>query len=387
MHLRSIATNTSFLKCVWCVLCALGFVTQVCASCTARLRTGKVPFEALANFDAGSVPTHLEPLTHLESLLVSPLRPYRNVFVMRGNAPAWRTSDTFNRALRGHVIAFENADPQTLAGVFPLRPEDIPQHVQVVLLSASATPEEARRKLSACAALRVRGPVVAAWAQHLANVYRDKPFARLDDAVVRVYNGMNGVPEQLLAAAITAPDDDAANTAQAAFMEHRDGYCTQRYGSTEESDAYAAQDDTGLMAGLDGVELDTSSARVSNIGEVLSTSARASTADELIRNGGKIAVCTGKDPFSDYRPEWFLLVHPSAFPNGVGCSPSNGELQRWCKTILQRYPRKQYGGNSHLVLDMFNILQRHKVRARTLRESDAMQSQVDKYTTHGTISY
>jgi hypothetical protein len=63
----------------------------------------------------------------------------------------------------------------------------------------------------------------------------------------------------------------------------------------------------------------------------------------------------------DYDPRWFLNVHVASFPNGTGGPPEGMSLKQWLKVLLSRFPREQYGGNPYLVLDAFNILQRHEV--------------------------
>lgn len=319
----------------------------------------------LGRFDAGLYPSDLEPLTYLETLLVSPLRPYRNVFVMRGGNNSWRPADTLTKAMRGHVVAFENPDPTSLSLVFPLHPNDIPEVIQVVLLGSAATREELRQKLSASPALTVNGPRVAKWIRHLRAVFKDKPFARIDDAIINVYEGMNGVPPALLDNAIHAPNEEMAANAERAFMKEREGYCGQRYGSTEEQEI--ARDstvcgDTSVMAGLDAIELEGVGPQTLDLQRTLASGARGATAERLLRNGGKLVVKTGSQMYSDYQGEWFLMVHPMAFPNGIGQCPKDMNLAAWCSYTLRRFPREQFGGNTHLVLDMFNVIQRHAVR-------------------------
>lgn len=331
----------------------------------AALSNGKMPPASLTRFDAGLYPVDLEPLTYLETLLVSPLRPYRNVFVMRGGNNSWRSSDTLMKAMRGHVVAFENPDPSSLGLVFPLHPDNIPEVIQVVLLGSAATKEELHQKLSASPALTVNGPRVAKWIVHLREVYKDKPFARVDDAIINIYAGMRGVPQALLDNAIHAPSEEMAEKAERAFMQEREGYCGQRYGSAEErevSRTTAGGGNAAVMAGLDAIEIEGVGPQTIDLQRTLASSARGVTAEALLRNGGKLVVKTGSQMYSDYQGEWFLMVHPTAFPNGIGqCPPKGMALSVWCKYTLRRFPREQFGGNCHLVLDMFNVLQRHAV--------------------------
>ncbi len=63
----------------------------------------------------------------------------------------------------------------------------------------------------------------------------------------------------------------------------------------------------------------------------------------------------------DYDRRWFLNVHVASFPNGTGGPPEGMSLKQWLKVLLSWYPREQYSGNPYLVLDAFNVLQRHEV--------------------------
>lgn len=58
---------------------------------------------------------------------------------------------------------------------------------------------------------------------------------------------------------------------------------------------------------------------------------------------------------------WLIYAHPSAFPHGKGQCPEGMSLEHWARVILQRRPRRQYACNLGLLVDMWNIIQRHKV--------------------------
>lgn len=82
-----------------------------------------------------------------------------------------RTTDTYQKGQRGHVIAFPNADASVLERVLtPI--SSIPDNLQVVFISPSSNDSDLaedvkRRKVKA---LHVRGKEVAAWARHLSKV-------------------------------------------------------------------------------------------------------------------------------------------------------------------------------------------------------------------------
>ena len=65
--------------------------------------------------------------------------------------------------------------------------------------------------------------------------------------------------------------------------------------------------------------------------------------------------------FSDFDRLWPVLAHPAAFPNAEGGPPEGMSLEFWMKVHLQRAPRELHGEQSMLVLDLFNIRQRHAV--------------------------
>lgn len=77
---------------------------------------------------------------------------------------------------------------------------------------------------------------------------------------------------------------------------------------------------------------------------------------------GKVGViATAGHLFPDMDTRWPALTHPSAFPYGVGTPPPGMSYDAWLPVILQRAPRQQFAEQPMLVLDMFNITQRHEV--------------------------
>jgi hypothetical protein len=122
------------------------------------------------------------------------------------------------------------------------------------------------------------------------------------------------------------------------------------------------QEDVGIMAGLDDADLVIADGcpPVANTGVPPATQAQT-----RLMHGGTLVSTTAASgaPFSDYDPLWFALTHPQAFPWGTGVAPKGIALRTWCKHFLQRAPRIQHG-HPMLLLDMFNILQRHEVNAQ-----------------------
>lgn len=80
-------------------------------------------------------------------------------------------------------------------------------------------------------------------------------------------------------------------------------------------------------------------------------------------------------PASDYDTAFFTLTHPWTFPQGTGAKPLGMSLETWMRTVLQRYPREQHAQNPHLIMDFFDVLQRHQTSQRAY-----VQMTVDKST-------
>jgi hypothetical protein len=65
--------------------------------------------------------------------------------------------------------------------------------------------------------LQVRSDVIAAWARHLAEAWRDKPYSHLvqvSEANLHVYDCMTGIPHAVVAAACTVEDEQEASDLQ-----------------------------------------------------------------------------------------------------------------------------------------------------------------------------
>lgn len=96
-----------------------------------------------------------------------------------------------------------------------------------------------------------------------------------------------------------------------------------------------------------------------------------------LRHGSALvsSIARTQKPASDYDPTWFLLTHPWSFPQGTGGKPAGVGLEAWMRIILQRYSREQHAQNPHLVMDMFDVLQRHQTSTQAY-----VQMKVDSAT-------
>jgi len=85
----------------------------------------------------------------------------------------------------------------------------------------------------------------------------------------------------------------------------------------------------------------------------------------------------------DYSPEWWSGTHPSVFPNGTGVRPKGSSEERWGKGIFRRYPMNQFARNTGFISDLFNVVQRHRVRTSawlTFRFNPLDQAAINELT-------
>jgi hypothetical protein len=205
-----------------------------CSDCLAALHKAAVPQHALVRVDTGAKPDkpHLEWPTYLEQLCIGLLRPHKATVVCRPDVPpdqAWRDWPNHRGqrflghiSLLGHVTAHPNPTPQEMSEILPLPLEHLPEVIHVVLLTAASDLQEAKAHAARCRALRVRGRVVAAWARHLSNIYQ----LPVNDALLSVYESIDGIPDGLLTAQNTvyAQTAEEVNILQRAYTEKREGY-------------------------------------------------------------------------------------------------------------------------------------------------------------------
>jgi len=68
---------------------------------------------------------------------------------------------------------------------------------------------------------------------------------------------------------------------------------------------------------------------------------------------------------NDYDPMWMIKTHCSSFPHGTGQCPKGMSAKEYYKALLQRYPRTQFAQNPALIIDAFNVVQRHEVNLQS----------------------
>jgi hypothetical protein len=205
---------------------------HICNECCNYLKREKVPVAAVANIDPGLPPPHLPKLTYLESVILAPIRTMRSLVicksVLKNKTPATTPNFMQQKAVRGHVIAFPAARPEQLVQVFPAAMDELPDHVQVVLVSAAKNLDELRAKARKAPCLIVRGKVIAMWARHLAAHYNPTKV-QLSTALLNAYEQSgDDVPSCLLEEAIHASSVKEATAAKVAMFRDKRGYANTR---------------------------------------------------------------------------------------------------------------------------------------------------------------
>jgi len=122
-------------------------LVKICSDCEHSLRNHTIPRASLLRIDPGCRPYDLEPLTLLESMCLSRLRPHRSVVICRPcSGDYWRDPSQFTRGLRSHVVALRNPDFQSWGQLFDIwDPSLLPEIIQVILLAPCRTRSEMAR--------------------------------------------------------------------------------------------------------------------------------------------------------------------------------------------------------------------------------------------------
>ncbi len=212
---------------------------DICNHCSGSLARGNVPPRSYKSVDNGPRPAHLPQLTLLEERVVAPARVLRHLLLCRhaGERHAAYPSSSVAR-LRAHIISFNNPGPDELAAMFPCRPEDLPELIQVVLVAAAQTEQEVIELARCTPALHVRGHVIAAWARHLAAVYPELT-GRLDHAALQQWEHSGDcIPRDLLATAMHVDTQEEADAIAQHMQQRQAGYARARYGGPEEAAAH-----------------------------------------------------------------------------------------------------------------------------------------------------
>jgi hypothetical protein len=96
--------------------------------------------------------------------------------------------------------------------------------LQVVLIDAVTSQHDLENKVRSAKCLKVRGPVIAAWAEHAAHVSRGT--ISLDQPAVDAYRRMGNeaaVPQSLVSSAVASGEDDLTTALHSLFTARQAG--------------------------------------------------------------------------------------------------------------------------------------------------------------------
>ena len=208
----------------------------------------KVPPWALARVDMGDVPERnrfgrpLPRLEMVETLLLAIAIATLKLVVVRTRDGGVRGPPSIQpRVLANHVVARPNPSRTQLVRTLPRRIEELPEYIQVVMLDAGISRDRMQELLRSATFLIVRGPVVVAWAEHLAEQWEQcvsMPHG-LDPLAMRELERLNGVPEALITRAFIPQSEEEASRLRKVWMEDRDGNARVQQ-EMEEREARAA---------------------------------------------------------------------------------------------------------------------------------------------------
>lgn len=217
---------------------------RVCTECTTDVSRSKVPTHSLVRIDPGPLPSHLPPLTFLEEEIIAPLRvkryvsmigPYKKQQWNDYSGHSWPTDSPQNRAyfdqLRAHVTAFKSSAVKDLpAMLYPLPADELPNLINVVLISPAKDLEGIRSLARRSPMLKVRGDVVVQWCLHLQEIYRTKfdtsdTHPHISETALSYYRSLgNSVPEPSVENAVCTSTVEEAEQVLGFYHKQTDGY-------------------------------------------------------------------------------------------------------------------------------------------------------------------
>ncbi|GLC66020.1 hypothetical protein PLESTF_000373200 [Pleodorina starrii] len=209
---------------------------DICHHCSGSLANSTVPPLSYKAVDNGPRPEHLVQLTMLEERVLAPARVLRHLAICRhARDRSTSASEVGHAVLRAHIISFNNPGPDTLAAMFPLPPDRVPEIVSVVLVAAAQSEAEIIDLAKRTHALHLRGHVIARWARWLAEVYPHL-HDRLDhDAVQQWEEAADSIPRNVLAAALHVDTEEEALTLGEQQQQRHAGYAAARFGGPEQA--------------------------------------------------------------------------------------------------------------------------------------------------------
>ncbi|EFJ40933.1 hypothetical protein VOLCADRAFT_99207 [Volvox carteri f. nagariensis] len=358
----------------------------VCNVCHKALSARRVPEAALARLDPGDVPrvNHLgDPLpspTFLEGQLLGRGRIIQQLLIMY---LADRPPDVFPRAVKTHGIGVVNPDPNLLRGQLPARASDLAGAITVVCVDQVHSRAELLERVRKAPGLQVRGQVIVAWVRFLQ--HNEEEELAIDEDALQEYECMGcvrqfqdvveaAVRDGNLADAATAPDADTAGPVQltladptpTAAQDPGPGPFTTIVRGPADQPVEGAPADPAA-ATLDELELILP--QPSNVGDDGSEIDRfLDRVEDLLTGRARLAFAAGgrdSHVLDDRHPAILTLCFPQSFPYGFsGQRPRGMSFPAYCRHLLRRMPRTQFGGNLMLLARMYDICVRHESMAQ-----------------------
>lgn len=245
--------------------------------------------------------------------------------------------------------------------------------LQVVFIHPAKTKEEFKRLAAKVKPLQVNGQNVLRWARWMvknkltvpANC-GDEVEVLFDEGAAKEYEGLDGVPEVILASAVYPETAEVADTVLETFLKGREGYARARHGSVEDGAAGGAGE-TDIDDGIEDYEmmvcatspamwcrcpswwLEPLPCRFYHLDirhprpiPLCLDSAQTETAptyqadervhdiaqqfknfQEILRRAGRLVLSRGESLLSDYDPRFFAYIHPWTFPHGTGADAAS----------------------------------------------------------------
>ncbi|EFJ50154.1 hypothetical protein VOLCADRAFT_88987 [Volvox carteri f. nagariensis] len=348
----------------------------VCNTCHKALSARRVPEAALARLDPGDVPrvNHLgDPLpmpTFLEGQLLGRGRIIQQLLIMY---LADRPPDVFPRAVKTHGIGVVNPDPNMLRGQLPARASDLAGAITVVCVDQVRSRAELLERVRKAPGLQ----------------HNDEEELGVDEDALQEYERMGcaaGVPDEMLHAALAPTDPEVANVLRTTFLHDRTGPVQPTLADPTPN---AGQDPgpgpfTAILRGhvdqpVEGAPVDPAAATLdelelilpqpSNVGDDGSEIDRfPGRVEDLLTGRARLAFAAGgrdSHVLDDRHPAILTLCFPQSFPYGFsGQRPRGMSFPAYCRHLLRRVPRTQFGGNLMLLARMYDICVRHRSMAQ-----------------------
>ncbi|EFJ45557.1 hypothetical protein VOLCADRAFT_93997 [Volvox carteri f. nagariensis] len=361
----------------------------ICNACHKALSACRVPEAALARLDPGDVPrvNHLgDPLpspTFLEGQLLGRGRIVQQLLIMY---LADRPPDVFPRAVKTHGIGVVNPDPNMLRAQLPARASDLAGAITVVCVDQVRNRAELLERVRKAPGLQHNDEEELAVDEDALQEYERmgcaagvRQFQDVVEAAVRDGN---------LADATAVPDMDPVRPVQPTLADP-----TPNAGPVQPTLAdptpNAGQDPgpgpfTAILRGpvdqpVEGAPVDPAAATLdelelilpqpSNVGDDGSEIDRfPGRVEDLLTGRARLAFAAGgrdSHVLDDRHPAILTLCFPQSFPYGFsGQRPRGMSFPAYCRHLLHRVPRTQFGGNLMLLARMYDICVRHESMAQ-----------------------